>query len=125
MTACEDPVYAGDALREAGPVVWVSAAELCAEWRPGSAGPSWTWDDETADLDARVCCCCDRPGHYQAALEAHLLDVGMPAVAVCLGNDGRVWDGHHRIVAARRHGLLIPVDPDEWLVVSASGVGQK
>lgn len=86
-----------------------------AVMRPGSRGPSWTWDDEQRDIDSRVCLCCDQPGHYQAALEAHLRAVGRIEQGICLGNDGRVWDGHHRIVAARRLGFSdVPLEADSY-----------
>lgn len=54
------------------------------------------------------------PGCYQRSLERWLAEQGRIEQPVCLGPDGRVWDGHHRIVAARRLGLTeIPVEPDE------------
>lgn len=95
---------------------------VLAEWRPGSADDDWTWDDEELDLLAAPCMCatpigedgiealvdCGTPGHYQLRLEERMREVGgwfdAPAL---LGPDGRVWDGHHRITAARRLGIRL------------------
>jgi hypothetical protein len=85
-------------------------AELTARWAPGSYPQPWTWDDEERHILAQVCLCCGQPGHYQLALEAHLAEHGLTQ-GVCLGTDGRIWDGHHRIVAARRLGIeRIPLE---------------
>jgi hypothetical protein len=95
-----------------------------ARWVPGSSEQPWSWADEEADLLARecMCCptgihdgpcddCCTTPGHYQRSLEEHLAGIGRVEQPVCLGSDGRVWDGHHRIVAARRLGFAsVPVE---------------
>jgi hypothetical protein len=82
---------------------------IISEWRPGSQ--DWTWDDEQRDIAERVCCCrsheCESPsigaeGHYQRQIVDKLRDEGewWDAATILLGNDGRVWDGHHRILAA-------------------------
>lgn len=64
--------------------------------------------DETSDVEHD---CDGRPGCYQRAFERHLSDIGRVDQPVLLGNDGRVWDGHHRIVAARRLGFThIPTE---------------
>lgn len=89
---------------------------LLATYVPGSGDQPWTWDDEERYILARECLCCGRPGHYQLQLEAHIAAHGLTGWGgVCLGTDGRVWDGHHRIVAARRLGIeLIPLEtPDD------------
>lgn len=88
----------------------IPLAKLLAEYQPGSYPPPWTWDDEERDLLARVCLCCGEAGHYQHQLEAHMREHGLDQ-GVCLGDDGRVWDGHHRIVAAKRLGIeTIPLE---------------
>lgn len=93
-----------------GDLVPLDALLTC--YRPGSYPVPWGWDDEERSLHARVCVCCGQPGHYQQQLEAHIAEHGIPG-SVCLGTDGRVWDGHHRIVAARRLGIThIAVEPD-------------
>jgi len=87
----------------------MAVAEIVRRWRPGSG--DWSWDDEAAELDSHVCRCCGQPGHYQERLEAFLRDGGRLGQPLCLGSDGRVWDGHHRIVAALRLGIQrLPVE---------------
>lgn len=89
-----------------------SLERILAEYAPGSRAQPWTWDDEERDILQRVCCCCGEPGHYQLALEVLLREHGITQ-GVCLGSDGRVWDGHHRIVAARRLGIKnVPVEDE-------------
>jgi len=101
-------------------------SELLENYRPGSFDPPWSWDDEVHDLHHNAPCptayaitqgidvepCDDpSPGCYQRRLEEHLREVGAITQPVCLGGDGRVWDGHHRIVAAIRLGFdEIPVE---------------
>ncbi|RBY82698.1 ParB N-terminal domain-containing protein [Blastococcus sp. TF02A-26] len=81
-------------------------AQLLAQYGPGSYGPPWSWDDEVRDL-------VDQDPSYQRELEAELLAQGVRE-PVLLGPDGRVWDGHHRVVAAIRLGL-----PDLPVLVAA------
>lgn len=83
----------------------VPLSDILAEYRPASAnGRTWTWEEEEADILARECLCCGERGHYQRQLEASL--VGADVVeGICLGADGRIMDGHHRITAARRLGI--------------------
>lgn len=74
----------------------VPVTQILAFWKPGSQGPEWTWADEYNDLIPRI-----------AHIEHRYLTEG-PDFAddepVLLGNDGRVWDGHHRICLAIKHG---------------------
>lgn len=72
-------------------------AELLATWRPGSQGPDWTWDQEHDDLVDR-----DRD---HIARDVALWWAGAPVEEPLLGSDGRVWDGHHRIVSAAIAGV--------------------
>lgn len=100
----------------------VPLQEILDNYVPGSMPQPWTWEDESRDLDERGCCCrskmCDQPRHlepgqYQRELENHLRKLGhiQDSTGIVLGNDGRVWDGHHRIVAARRLGFThVPVE---------------
>lgn len=93
-------------------LVSMTLAELTDRWRPGShdtadgpEGPNlaWTWADEahdlftrTPDYQARIVDRVHREGiDYGNAYGSHIL----------LGNDGRVWDGHHRIVAGLALGI--------------------
>lgn len=112
---------------EAAPgIVTVPLAQIIERFAPGSRradpdGGPWTWDHEEEDILARTCCCrsheCESPspgpqGHYQKMLEAHISERAIPG-GVDLGYDGRVWDGNHRIVAARRLGIEeVPVEDD-------------
>ena len=101
----------------------IQLADLLARYSPGSHGDGWTWDDEIADLLSAPCMCpseppdkiveCDTPGHYQLMLEDQLRSDGRVYEPIMLGSDGRIWDGHHRIVAAVRLGFdRLPVDSD-------------
>lgn len=71
------------------------ASEIMARWRPGSYEAPWTWLDEAREI----------AGPYQDALTEYIKEHGIPG-RICLGNDGRVWDGHHRLVAAYQLGDL-------------------
>jgi hypothetical protein len=66
--------------------------ELLRDVRVGSA--DWTWSDEFQHLT-------NDPAHAEktAQLIADLAENGMRDPIV-LGSDGRLWDGHHRVVAA-------------------------
>lgn len=95
--------------------------DFLAQYRPASANErTWTWAEEEADILARECLCCGQAGHYQQQLEAHLARASV-VEGICVGPDGRVWDGHHRITAARRLGIrwLTLESPEEnaerWL----------
>lgn len=103
-------------------------ADLVVTYVPGSHRQPWTWDDEERDILQRQGCCasgeCAWPerhiehevsGSYQLALEVHIRETGVVPFSegneILLGHDGRVWDGHHRIVAARRLGIeSLPVE---------------
>lgn len=89
---------------------WLPVETIFERWRPGSY--SHGWGDEEIDLIARD----------EAALqvlEASIDCYGfLPSYPIMLGDDGRVWDGHHRLVALRRMlragwilpGFLVPVE---------------
>lgn len=85
-------------------------AEILANWLPGSMPQPHTWADEARAIFARLCLCCGEAGHYQRQLEAFLAEHELTQ-GVCLGGDGHVWDGHHRIVAAWRLGIeVVPLE---------------
>lgn len=93
MPASEDPTR---------PSV-MPVAEVMERWRPGSYDDPWSWQNEADDL-------WSRDGGRMDALAA---DVQVNGVRepVSLGDDGRVWDGHHRIVVAYTLDIeRIPVD---------------
>lgn len=94
-------------------------------WRPGSKDEPWTWEDEEQDLLKIPCptvharsegieveeCDDPEPGCYQRKLESWLREQGEVTQPICLGTDGRVWDGHHRLVAAKRLGFeRVPIE---------------
>ncbi|HYH51621.1 MAG TPA: hypothetical protein VEG38_18925 [Acidimicrobiia bacterium] len=90
----------------------IPTLRVLTDWTPGSKDQPWTWEDEARDLHERVCLCCNQPGHYQRQLEAHVAEHGITQ-GICLGSDGRVWDGHHRVVAAIRLGIAqLPIEDD-------------
>lgn|GEM_PF-4299023 len=107
------PLWAGEDPRRAAAVaaghvdalirVEMTGEEVMARWRPGSHdqhpdGRPWTWADESADLTGR-------DAVRLAWVAAHYLD--RPILVSEF--DGRVWDGHHRVVAAARTGAWLTV----------------
>lgn len=85
----------------------LSIREIMQGWIPASEPAPWTWEQESRDILERICVCCDRPGHYQFLLLLKMLDKGEfwgQAESPILGYDGRIWDGHHRILAAAALG---------------------
>lgn len=88
--------------------ITVPLAEFLAEYRPG--GDWRTWDDAEKALLESICLCCGQPGHYQQTVEAHLAVDGLTE-GVYVGDDRRLRDGHHRVIAARRLGIdAIPLE---------------
>ena len=104
-------------------VRWAAASEIMANWRPGSYGTHaefrdthpealpcarcrsgvavpWTWRDEAADLESRN-------ELTPIVFSVRLVGILEP---VLLGDDGRVWGGHHRILAANLVGELVPYE---------------
>ena len=75
-----------------------SLAQILAFWRPGSH--DWTWADEYRDLISEPV--TDRIRQRVASEGIGFADDFAP---VLLGSDGRVWDGHHRIVLAIEQGV--------------------
>lgn len=73
---------------------FITTAQLINQWRPGSSvgNDEWSWADETLALlqrsPARV---TQWIATTPSAQDPH---------PISLGNDGRVWDGHHRIIAS-------------------------
>lgn len=80
-------------------------ADIIANYRPGSRDDAWTWDDEATELFTH--------GDMAGRTSLLLADIEANGVhdPVMLGSDGRVWDGHHRIVCALRLGIeSLPVE---------------
>lgn len=89
-------------------IITMPLNHLLTNYRPSNG----TWDDTEKEILERPCMCCGEPGHYQRELETFLVEYGLTQ-GVCLGSD-QVWDGHHRIVAARRLGIsIIPLESRE------------
>jgi hypothetical protein len=85
--------------------------ELLTNYLPGYRDIEWTWEDEEQDISIRICLCCGHRGHYQRQLESHIEKHGLGGMGICLGEDGLVWDGHHRIIAAKHLGIsIIPLE---------------
>ena len=94
-------------------MTYSKTSDIMYNYLPASTPQPWTWEDEEQDILNRTCCCrshqCHSPslgtkGHYQLALEDYIKDHGIMGT-IRLGNDGRVWDGHHRLIAAKRLGI--------------------
>ena len=79
-------------------LVRMPVESIVTNWRVGSA--EWSWDEERADLS-------NDP--VTAAVRHRVLTEGIgfadAYAPVLLGSDGRVWDGHHRIVIALEQGI--------------------
>ena len=82
----------------------MSLTELLATVPPGWHDEGWTWEDEARDIYSRPCLCCGRIGHHQEQIEVRVAAAGF-IEPVCIGDDGRLHDGHHRIVAAMKLGI--------------------
>lgn len=76
----------------------LSVEEITALWRPGSH--DWPWSAEYDDL-------ANDP--VTQAIEERVDKEGIgfadDIAPILLGSDGRVWDGHHRIVIAMKRGI--------------------
>lgn len=102
---------------EWGTTVRMPLPDVLTQWTPGSYDETvdekpWTWDDEAADVQRR--------GLLSAAMVRSVRESGVREPEpgeepIILGNDGRVWSGHRRIVA----GIIAAV-PDLPVVVADS-----
>lgn len=68
-------------------------ASIVAFWRPGSH--DWSWAEEYADLIADPV-----TQRVRERVDSEGIGFADEFAPVMLGSDGRVWDGHHRIVIA-------------------------
>ena len=100
----------------AGPVR-MSPQTVMARWKPGSQGDDWTWADEEQAL-------------WSEPLVEHTLTVQADIAAnginepVLAGDDGRLWDGHHRVLIAARFGIAeIDVEGPGITVHPSAGTG--
>lgn len=93
-------------MAETDPQIAASMAlvDLLATVPPGHRDEPWSWEDEERDIRIRLCLCCGQPGHYQETVEARAAAHGITE-GVCIGEDGRLHDGHHRVIAALHLGI--------------------
>lgn len=78
-------------------------ARILAEVAVGSC--DWSWEEEWADLGER-----HAEDNYLAELEQQIRERGI-TTPVLIGNDGRLWDGHHRLCVAVEVGIeCVPVE---------------
>lgn len=91
----------------------MALADLLATVPPGHREKPWTWEDEERDIRLRLCLCCGQRAHYQEMVESHIAAHGLTE-GVCIGDDGRLHDGHHRVVAAITLGIeRVPFETKE------------
>jgi hypothetical protein len=74
--------------------------QIVDNWRPGSQGSDWTWADERRDLQ-------DDPATERIRQRVDAEGIGFIdyVTPILLGNDCRVWDGHHRLIIALERGI--------------------
>lgn len=73
-------------------------SDLLANYRPGSYDQPWSWHDETQEL-------IGREPTYLASIASSIVREGFHAPIQLHHGERRVWDGHHRVVAAIVIGL--------------------
>jgi hypothetical protein len=73
-------------------------ADVLDNWVPGSY--DWGWPEERADLT-------DDPvtAAVRARVDAEGIGFHDHIAPILLGSDGRVWDGHHRLIIALERGI--------------------
>lgn len=79
---------------------FMNARDLVARWRPGSG--DWDWPHEAVDVIN-----ANPAGFADLLADIHTNGITTP---VLLGDDGRVWDGHHRVLAALLVGVPVPFE---------------
>lgn len=79
----------------------MSYDELTAKWRVGSG--DWSWEEEGRLLRSPA-------NAHTSHLTELIEEAGAITDPVLLGTDGRVWDGHHRVVIAEMLGIPIPYE---------------
>lgn len=88
-------------------IEYMDLETVLTEWRPGSHPDQkwWNWADEAAELFLDPQMRRATLGLLDKIAHQGILD------PITLGNDGRVWDGHHRLLIARLLGIkIVPVD---------------
>ena len=79
----------------------MDARKLMEEWDVGSG--DWSWLDEITDI-------IEREGDQSFWRFVETIRAEGVREPVLLGDDGRVWDGHHRIIAALYAEVDVPVE---------------
>ena len=83
-------------LTSLAPVIEYPLAQIMTRYRPGSQ--DWSWQVEMLDMFS--------PTHFDQTVQLiHSIRKDGILEPIALGNDGRIWDGHHRITAAYVLGL--------------------
>jgi len=78
----------------------IPLADLLRDYTPGDA---WDWKTEMGKLKTWF-------PHNLAKIRNSIQEHGIRE-PILLGNDGRVWDGHHRITAAHQLGIEhVPIE---------------
>jgi len=73
-------------------------AQIMIRYRPGSQ--DWSWKEEMSDMFS--------PAHFDKTVALiHSIRKDGIKEPIALGDDRRIWDGHHRITAAYVLGLKI------------------
>ena len=76
---------------------------------PAHSDGSCSWTELEEEILSRECCCCGKMGHYQRKLERYIKLNGIPG-KIEIHPNGLVWDGRHRVLAAKRLGIkIIPI----------------
>lgn len=82
--------------------VQMKVDDVMSQWRPGSQGDDWTWEKEYD-------WCWSEDNFRMTSIIKCVQEDGIgfddKENPILLGNDGRVWDGHHRILIAKYLGV--------------------
>lgn len=85
----------------------LTAPAIMEVYRPGSRGEHWRWFEEAIEISQHdsflpLCWSIVNNGYRDDGPDGRVL----------IGHDGRIWDGHHRIVAMALIDptFAIPVD---------------
>jgi hypothetical protein len=87
---------------------------IIQRWEPEQRQIQWTWNDEyrhqwSSDID--------RTRDILEQVKLHGISFADHVAPIQLGNDGYVWNGHHRIVAALYLAIeevMVDMVPKEW-----------
>lgn len=84
----------------------IRLVDLLTEYKPAFCD---TWEEAERQTFERPCMCCGVPGHYQRQVEEWIATEGLTEGVYLKGDV--VGDGHHRVVAAIRLGIIeVPLE---------------